>query len=653
LLRAIAQIAQAVSDRQAMLLVTTRVEGDPLDRSWRASVSGTSIVTMDLRPLRIEEARAFCRASTDDPKMIDLVVSRAGGNPLFLEQLLQHSRHDEASDVPGSVQSLVQAAVDQLPSAERKAIQHASVIGQRVDRDLVRHLMDGQRFDPDRLVARGLWRPLGEDFLFAHALVRDAIYSSLLSAVRVGLHRRAATWYSGCDRRLHAEHLALANAPEAPAAFTEAAREEHGKYHYETALSLIERGLSLARGASDRTPLLSLRGDVLHDFGNMEAAGQSYAAALEETEDATGRCNALIGLAAVERVTDQLDCALEHLDRAEKAATESNLVAELSRIHFLRGNVLFPRGELDRCLREHQEGLRLARSANRPDLEAASLGGIGDAEYMRGRMASARARLEECVNLSAELGLGRIEVANQAQVAHTLIYTAAQETAYRAANDAIALAIRVGHSRAEINARAAAVKALFALARHQECLDEIARLEDCIERLGAQRFRQLAFVFVGRALDALGRTNEAIGKFEEGLEFAHVTGFAFHGPAIASGFAATVRDPARRIELMAEAENGIAAGCVGHNQFRVYADGIDVAYALADPEKLRRYVGLLEGYPEGETVAWSTFHVWRGKALLNFLEDGATAKARTAFHRALEQSDELGMRFWQPIAAAG
>jgi hypothetical protein len=160
-------------------------------------------------------------------------------------------------------------------------------------------------------------------------------------------------------------------------------------------------------------------------------------------------------------------------------------------------------------------------------------------------------------------------------------------------------------------------------------------------------------VFVGRALDALGRTNEAIEKFEEGLEFAHVTGFAFHGPAIASGFAATVRDPARRIELMAEAENGIAAGCVGHNQFRVYADGIDVAYALADPEKLRRYVGLLEGYPEGETVAWSTFHVWRGKALLNFLEDGATAKARTAFHRALEQSDELGMRFWQPIAAAG
>ena len=128
-------------------------------------------------------------------------------------------------------------------------------------------------------------------------------------------------------------------------------------------------------------------------------------------------------------MTDQLDAALDHLDQAEIAATGSNLLAELSRIHFLRGNILFPRGELDRCFREHQEGLRFAQLAKRPDLEAASLGGIGDAEYMRGRMTSARARLEECVRLSAKLGLGRIEVANQAQVAHTLIYTAAQDTA--------------------------------------------------------------------------------------------------------------------------------------------------------------------------------------------------------------------------------
>ena len=646
-LRALAQMARAAMPHPAILLITTRIEGDPLDRSWRISISGTPTVTIDLGPLRTEDARAFCEPSTDDPELVDSLVARAGGNPLFLEQLLRHPRDESASEVPGTIQSLVQAAVDQLPAAEREAIRAASVPGQRVDRELVCHLTDRRQVDFDRLVERNLLRPEGEGLLFAHALVRDAIYSSLLSPVRIALHRRAAGWYSERDRRLHAEHLALANAPEAAAAFIEAAREEHAKYHYENALSLIERGLSLAGGPKDRTAVLLFQGDALHDMGSMEEAGRSYRAALAEAESAADRCNALIGLAAVERVTDRLDAALDHLDQAGSVATASSLPAELSRIHFLRGNILFPRGELDRCFREHQEGLRLARSARRPDLEVASLGGMGDAEYMRGRMASARARLEECVRLSAELGLGRIEVANQAQVAHTLIYTGAQTAALHAANDAVALAIRVGHGRAEINARAAAIMALFALARHRECLEAITSLEAGIERLGAQRFRQAAFMFRGRALHALGRKEEAIDTLKEGLGFARATGFAFHGPATASGLATSIDDPASRLELMAEAERGIAEGCVGHNQFRVYADGIDVACALAEPERLRRYVALLDAYPEGETVAWCTFHAARGTALLGFLEDGDTARAGIAFRRASELGDELGMRFWR------
>lgn len=71
MLRAIAQMAQAVSDHHAILLITTRVEGDPLDRSWRASVSSLPIITMDLSPLRIEEARTFCQANTDNPETVD------------------------------------------------------------------------------------------------------------------------------------------------------------------------------------------------------------------------------------------------------------------------------------------------------------------------------------------------------------------------------------------------------------------------------------------------------------------------------------------------------------------------------------------------------------------------------------------------------
>ena len=187
----------------------------------------------------------------------------------------------------------------------------------------------------------------------------------------------------------------------------------------------------------------------------MPEARAAYEEALAAAEGEAERCRALIGLAAVKRVTDDLDGALADLAEAEAeaAAGAQGLPAELSRIHVLRGNLCFPRGDIPGCLREHGRGLEFARRAGSAELEAAALGGLGDAEYARGRMISAHARLSECVEVSRRHGLGRIEVANAAQVAHTLLYFRPQQEALEAALAAAAAAARVGHRRAEINAR--------------------------------------------------------------------------------------------------------------------------------------------------------------------------------------------------------
>ena len=94
-------------------------------------------------------------------------------------------------------------------------------------------------------------------------------------------------------------------------------------------------------------------------------------------------------------------------------AVQHHLLAEQSRIHFLRGNLCFPRGDLDGCLRELGIGLQLAKRAGATELEAMTLGGLGDADYMRGRMISAHGWYSECVELSERHGFGRIEVANR------------------------------------------------------------------------------------------------------------------------------------------------------------------------------------------------------------------------------------------------
>ena len=313
LLRTLAQVVNAILECPVTLVITSRVEGDPLDGVWRAAVAGIPLTTVDLSLLRAEDARAICETVTDDPDAVAGFVSRAGGNPLFLEQLLRHANEGPDEKVPGTIQSLVQSVVDRLSDEDRETVQAASIVGQRVDPALLRFLIDGNDGNLRRLVERKILRPMGQDYLFVHALIRDAIYASLLTPERTALHRRAADWFKERDRKLNAEHLALAGAVDAPAAFLLAAREEFAKYNYENAVALIERGLSLATTAADIVALRLLAGETWHAFGRMAEAQQAFSDAEREALSGTDRCRAQIGLAEVKRVTDDLDGAFDDL----------------------------------------------------------------------------------------------------------------------------------------------------------------------------------------------------------------------------------------------------------------------------------------------------------------------------------------------------
>ena len=95
-----------------------------------------------------------------------------------------------------------------------------------------------------------LVRPIGDEFLFAHALIRDGVYDLLLRSRRVALHLRAAEWFAPRDPALRAEHLDRAQDPGAPDAYLEAARGQLATYRYDAALGLAERGLAIARTRS-------------------------------------------------------------------------------------------------------------------------------------------------------------------------------------------------------------------------------------------------------------------------------------------------------------------------------------------------------------------------------------------------------------------
>ena len=191
---------------QLILMTTRRPE---FDLPWRgrrdllrlelSALSNRDVVRIACERLHVAEL----------PKDIaGTILARAEGNPLFAEEIsayiVQRRREllDEAApslalaaaSLPQSLQSLLASRVDQASAAERMALQIASVIGRSFDPDVVvdiaaRDDVSASMFG--RLLTSGLLvvDDARGEMAFKHALLRDAVYDTLLSEQKVKLHR--------------------------------------------------------------------------------------------------------------------------------------------------------------------------------------------------------------------------------------------------------------------------------------------------------------------------------------------------------------------------------------------------------------------------------------------------------------------------------
>jgi class 3 adenylate cyclase/tetratricopeptide (TPR) repeat protein len=611
-----AELAVTVADCPAVLVLTSRLEGDPLDHGWRAATRGAPLTTIDLAPLRREEALALASAlGAADDQLARACVERAGGHPLFLEQLLRGASETTLSEIPASIHSIVLARMDALEAPDKRALQAASVLGKRFQLAALQHLLDGPTYDCGGLLRHHLIQLEGDGFLFAHALIQEGVYASLLRPARALLHRRAAEWFAGRDETVRAEHLDRAGDEEAPRAYFVAAREQTAAYRNERALRLVDRGLELACGRTDTHALACLRGELLHDLGSIADAVAAFEQALAVGADDAERCRARIGLAAGMRVADRLDQALATLAEAEAEAARAELSAELSRIHHLRGNVCFPLGDLESCLHEHERALELARRAGSSELEARALGGLGDAEYARGRMITAHRHFSGCVDLARSLGLGRIEVANLAMLgASGMCFQPLSQavSAYLAAKEA---AVRVGHQRAELISVGGLSVLLLQMAEVRRAREYAEQAQALLRRLGAWRFEAHILWQLGEAHRQEGNRREATDLLRQALAISRDTAFGYVGPGILGTLALATDDPDERRAALAEGEAALGAGAVSHNHLFFYRDAMAASLALGDWDSAERYAAALEDYTRPEPLPWAQFYIARGRAV--------------------------------------
>jgi len=616
-LESLAWMASATRGSRSVLVMTSRAEGDPITPAWRNATSA-SLTTIDLGPLSEDEALQMAtRYQAADSEFARSCVQRAEGNPLFLDQLLRAGQGQGA--MPGSLQNLILARLDRLEPAERQALQVASVLGQRFGLDALRNLLDDARYSMARMEDQGLLRAEGAEHLFAHALIQEAVYGSLLRSRRLDLHTAAARWYAGRDPVLEARHLGAAGSASAFAAYVRAARAEAASYRIEHALELIGRALAFVSGERDRCDLFVLRGELQRDHGQTAKSVQSFGEALHLAQDDVQRLRAWIGIAGGLRILDIYDRALSALVNAERLALALGERKALINIYSLRGNVYFPLGDIESCLRAHEEARRLATEIGAPADEARALGGLGDAYYQSARIRTAGDYFQRCIDLAREEKLTRIEINHLPMLGMIRLYCNEFDKGVALCRVALESASRIGDPRSEVLARVVLSGLHYHSGRSEESCAESEQALLLSRRMGAARFEADALMGMGMSSLAMGKTVEARRLLDQAHALVEQIGPNYTGPWVLGAIALAAEDATIRRKALAQGEALLALGCVSHNYFHFYQMAIDVAMELGQPEEMLRYAAALERYTAREPLPWTDFVIARGRALARYL----------------------------------
>ncbi|MGZ4257952.1 MAG: ATP-binding protein, partial [Gaiellaceae bacterium] len=151
------------------------------------------------------------------------LLDRVGGNPLYAEQYVQMlGERGEQDDLPlpESIQGIVGARLDALPSLEKQLLQDAAVIGKVFWPGAVAALGDSDpaaleeqvhALERKQFVRRDRRSSVADEtqYAFLHLLLRDVAYAQIPRLMRSQKHVRAAGWIEALGRpEDHAEMVA-------------------------------------------------------------------------------------------------------------------------------------------------------------------------------------------------------------------------------------------------------------------------------------------------------------------------------------------------------------------------------------------------------------------------------------------------------------
>jgi predicted ATPase/class 3 adenylate cyclase len=418
-----------------ILLVCTHREGFAL--AWENRSFHQRLV---LDPFDEEDAArmvaALAGATAAVPAARQLIVRRAEGNPLFLEELTGYLDErglltdDQAgalalAEVPATIQDLLTARIDRLPESAKRVLQVAAVLGREFALPLLEAVAPpgvDVRAELATLVRAEL---LGETALFpehryrfVHLLVQQVAYQTLLVKARAELHARAG-------RAL--EQLSVERPEEA---LQELARHyarsgEQGKalqylvlagdrarslFAYDDAAAYYGQALAVADDAR-RPAILEKLGDTAYARGELGEARARWTETMTFVVRVGERRRAAelhrkIGVATWD--AGEREQALDHLERGRMALGDDVNNAEAARLYQELGRIHFRLGQHEQATGWARKALALGTELGAPDVVAHAYNTLGVAMARAGDIEQAAGHVRRSLETGLAHQLGAV-----------------------------------------------------------------------------------------------------------------------------------------------------------------------------------------------------------------------------------------------------
>ena len=520
--------------------------------------------TLLLEPLTAEECAQLIDAhgGTDDNTRTHILGS-AGGNPLFVEEMLALVRDGGDVGVPSSVHALLQARLDQLARDERAVIERGAVEGEVFHRGAVLELTRTADVEPQlvRLVRKEMIREVAtvltgdHAFRFRHLLIRDAAYDALPKETRADLHERFADWLEehGADlieldevlgyhleqaaryrRELGRADVALER--RAALRLGEAGSKASVRSDAHGAANLLERALALLPADDpQRAPLL------IELIGALDgvASSQEQFARIDEliaSEDPTARMYGQVARLQLLLLTDPAGVVAEAEEISNQALELFGRTGDdlgLAQAHFLVAWINWLQSRAGPTAVAYQHVLEHARKVNaRALVGRATIQQTGALVHGPFTVDEVRERVEQIRDNGsalARIAVLSVESELEARNGHF-------DEAIEMIEEASVLHRELGGGLGS----AIAVQQRAALLRSAQRLDEAeAAFRDTLDRLeelGYTSFRSTTLINLAEVLYARGHVDEAERLVHEGQELGaaeDVVNFASGGGLLA------------------------------------------------------------------------------------------------------------------------